>query len=94
MIKEYEWYEAIYLLFKDYNFNLSNKIINNNSIQLDFSKQENIIDKFSIIRNSNNYIAIIPLKKNNNSYRTDFKNFKCLILYKLLYIPFVINSKR
>lgn len=81
MIKEYEWYEAIYLLFKDYNFNLSNKIINNNSIQLDFSKQENIIDKFSIIRNSNNYIAIIPLKKNNNSYRTEFNNLYDAFIY-------------
>tara|TARA_Y100000389_G_scaffold194155_2_gene223797 strand:- start:5008 stop:5286 length:279 start_codon:yes stop_codon:yes gene_type:complete len=81
MIKEYEWYEAIYLLFKDYNFNLSNKIINNNSIQLDFSKQENIIDKFSIIKNNNNYITIIPLKKNNNSYRTEFNNLYDVFIY-------------
>jgi hypothetical protein len=45
MIEDFKY---IYKLFNDYNFDLINQNIDNKSIQLDFSRQENIIDKFSI----------------------------------------------
>lgn len=78
MIEDFKY---IYKLFNDYNFNLINQNIDNKSIQLDFSRQENIIDKFSIIKNENTYYTIIPLKKDNFSFKTKFTNLNDLIQF-------------
>lgn len=78
MIEDFKY---IYKLFNDYNFNLINQNIDKKSIQLDFSRQENIIDKFSIIKNENTYYTIIPLKKDNFSFKTKFTNLNDLIQF-------------
>jgi len=78
MIEDFKY---IYKLFNDYNFDLINQNIDNKSIQLDFSRQENIIDKFSIIKNENTYYTIIPLKKDNFSFKTKFTNLNDLIQF-------------
>jgi hypothetical protein len=78
MIEDFKY---IYKLFNDYKFDLINQNIDNKSIQLDFSRQENIIDKFSIIKNENTYYTIIPLKKDNFSFKTKFTNLNDLIQF-------------
>ena len=78
MIEDFKY---IYKLFNDYNFDLINQNIDNKSIQLDFSRQENIIDKFSIIKNENTYYTIVPLKKDNFSFKTKFTNLNDLIQF-------------
>ena len=88
MIEDFKY---IYKLFNDYNFDLINKNIDNNSIQLDFSRQENIIDKFSIIKNENTYYTIIPLKKDNFSFKTKFSNLNDLIEFIDLHLFNYVN---
>jgi len=88
MIEDFKY---IYKLFNDYNFDLINQNIDNKSIQLDFSRQENIIDKFSIIKNENTYYTIIPLKKDNFSFKTKFTNLNDLIQFIDLHLFNYVN---
>lgn len=88
MIEDFKY---IYKLFDNYNFNLINKTIDNKNIQLDFSKQENIIDKFSIIKNENTYYTIIPLKLKNFSFKTKFSNLNDLIYFIDLHLFYYVN---
>ena len=83
MIEDFKY---IYKLFNDYNFDLINHNIDNKCIQLDFSRQENIIDKFSIIKNDNTYYTIIPLKKENFAFKTKFSNLNDLIEFINLHL--------
>lgn len=83
MIEDYKY---LYELFNNYNFNLINKLIDKDNFQLDFSRKENIIDKFSIIKNQNNYFSIIPLKRDNFSFKTKFNNLSDLIKFLELHL--------
>ena len=88
MIEDFKY---IYKLFNDYNFDLINQNIDNKCIQLDFSRQENIIDKFSIIKNENTYYTIIPLKKDNFAFKTKFTNLNDLIQFIDLHLFNYVN---
>lgn len=88
MIEDFKY---IYKLFNDYNFDLINQNIHNKSIQLDFSRQENIIDKFSIIKNENTYYTIVPLKKDNFAFKTKFSNLNDLIQFIDLHLFNYVN---
>ena len=87
----YDQLEYLYKLFNNKKFILYRKKIDNNLFILEFCRNDNFIDKFSIIFKENLIETIVPLKNSNIAYKSKNYDLNNTINYLNLHLENYCN---